>query len=120
MKNNYFFHRVSADLKYVFLRNFIFTGAFIYKKFKSTEGLYDDDVYLCDLFIGHRFLKSRKLEVSVGVNDLFNNNSKVYWHSVSASGRSDGENLGMGRYFSIQCIWHFRAGTKPKKIIPQS
>ena len=31
----------------------------------------------------------------------------------------DGYNIGMGRYFSAQCIWHFRAGTKPKNIIKQ-
>lgn len=117
ISNNYFFHKVNAQLKWIFLKNFTFTGAFIYKNFTNTEGLYNDNIYLCDLFIGHRFLKTRKLEVSVGVNDLFDNNSHTYWHSVSSSGRSDGTNLGIGRYFSIQCIWHFRAGTKPKKII---
>ena len=117
ISNNYFFHRASAQLKWTFLKHFTFTGAFIYKNFKSTEGYYNDNLYLCDLFVGHKFLKSRKLEVSVGVNDLFDDNSIVYWHSVNASGRSDGTNIGMGRYFSIQCIWHFRAGTKPKNII---
>lgn len=115
--NNYMSHRVLAQLKWIFLKNFTFSGAFLYKKFKSTQGLYDDDFYLCDLFIGHRFLKNRRLEVSVGVNDLLNNNVRSYWHSVNASGRTDGENLGLGRYFSVQCIWHFRAGSRPKNVV---
>ena len=115
--NNYMSHRFGAEIKWIFLRNFTFTGAFVYKKNKSTSGLYDEDFYLCDLFMGHRFLRSRRLEVSIGVNDLLNNNVRSYWHSVSASGRTDGENIGIGRYFSAQVIWHFRAGTKPKKII---
>ena len=114
VENNYMQHRVGADLKWIFLKNFTFTGAFVYKKNKSTQGLYNEDIYLCDLFLGHRFLKNRRLEVSIGVNDLMNNNIRSYWHSVSSSGRTDGENIGIGRYFSLQCIWHFRAGTKPK------
>ena len=117
VENNFVSHRALAQLRWVFFKNWTFSGAFLYKKYKSTQGLYDDDFYLCDIFLGHRFLKNRRLEVSIGVNDLLNNNVRSYWHSVNASGRTDGENLGVGRYFSIQCIWHFRAGTKPKKII---
>ena len=117
VENNYMQHRVGADLKWIFLKNFTFTGAFVYKKNKSTQGLYNEDIYLCDLFLGHRFLKNRRLEVSIGVNDLMNNNIRSYWHSVSSSGRTDGENIGIGRYFSLQCIWHFRAGTKPKTAL---
>ena len=117
VQNNYVSHRALAHLRLLFLKNFTFTGAFVYKKEKSTRGLYDDDFYLCDLFLGYRFLKNRRLEVSVGVNDLFDNNVRSYWHSVNASGRTDGENLGVGRYYSLQCIWHFRHGTRPKKIV---
>ena len=115
--NNFFSHRVSAEIKWIFLRDFTFTGAFVYKNFKNTENRYNDNFYLCDLFIGKRFLKSKRLEISVGVNDLLNNNTVSYWHSVNASGRTDGQNIGIGRYFSAQAIWHFRAGSKPKKII---
>ena len=110
VENDYITQRASARIKWIFLRNFTFTGGFIYRNNKSTQGLYNDNIYLCDLFLGHRFLKSRKLEVSIGVNDLLNNNVKNYWHSVSASGRTDGINLGIGRYFSAQIIWHFRTG----------
>ena len=110
VENDYITQRASARIKWIFLRNFTLTGGFIYRNNKSTQGLYNDNIYLCDLFLGHRFLKSRKLEVSIGVNDLLNNNVKNYWHSVSASGRTDGINLGIGRYFSAQIIWHFRSG----------
>lgn len=117
VSNNFLTHRVLAELKWIIFRDFTFTGAFVYKNFRNTEGRYNDHFYLCDLFIGKRFLKSKRLEISVGVNDLLNNNTKSYWHSVNASGRTDGENISIGRYFSAQAIWHFRSGTKPKKII---
>ena len=117
VSNNFLTHRVLAELKWIIFRDFTFTGAFVYKNFRNTEGRYNDHFYFCDLFIGKRFLKSKRLEISVGVNDLLNNNTKSYWHSVNASGRTDGENIGIGRYFSAQAIWHFRTGSKPKKII---
>jgi len=116
-ENNYMTHRVLAELKWIFLKRYTFTGAFLYKKAVSTDGLYDDNIYLCDLFIGRKFLKDRKLEISAGVNDLFNNKVKSFWHSLNATGKTDGYNIGIGRYFSLQCIWHFRQGTRPKKII---
>ena len=109
VRNNYFLHRVMAKFKWVFLQGFTFTGAAHYKRYVSTEGLFDDQMLLCDLFVGRKFLRSRNLEVSVGVNDLFNDNVKSYWHTVNASGTNDGENIGLGRYYSVQCIWHIRS-----------
>ena len=108
VENNFFTHRASAQLRWILPLDFTFTGGFIFQQNVSTQGLYKDDIYLCDLFIGKRFLKNKRLEFNVGVNDLLNSSLKSYWHSISATGRSDGQNLGTGRYFSLQCIWNFR------------
>ena len=115
--NNYITHQASAKIKWMFLERYTFTGAFIFKNFRNTEGRYNDLFYFCDLFVGRRFLKNKKLEISIGVNDLFNDNIKSYNHSVTSSARTDGVNIGIGRYFSAQAIWHFRSGNKPKKVI---
>ncbi len=117
VQNNFYTHRASAQLRWVLPLDFTFTGGFVFQQNISTLGQYKDDIYLCDLFIGKRFLKSRKLEFNIGVNDLLNSSLHSYWHTVNATGRSDGQNIGIGRYFSMQCIWNFRAGTRPKKII---
>ena len=114
VQNNFFTHRASAQLRWILPADFTFTGGFIFQQNVSTIGLYKDNIYLCDLFLGKRFLKSKRLEFNIGVNDLLNSSLKSYWHSISATGRSDGYNIGIGRYFSLQCIWHFRAGNKPK------
>lgn len=117
VSNNFFMHQAQAKIKCMFLKRYTFTGAFVFKNYKNTEGRYNDHFYFCDLFIGRRFLKSKKLEISLGINDLFNNNIISYSHSVTSSGRTDGTNIGIGRYFSAQAIWHFRSGTRPKKVI---
>ena len=109
--------QASAQLRWILPLDFTFTGGFVFQQNTSTKGLYRDNIYLCDLFIGKRFLKSRRLEFNIGVNDLLNSSLHSYWHTVNATGKSDGKNIGIGRYFSLQCIWNFRAGTRPKKII---
>ena len=112
VQNNFYTHRASTQLRWILPADFTFTGGFVFQQNVSTTGLYKDNIYLCDLFVGKRFLKSKRLEFNIGVNDLLNSSLKSYWHSISATGRSDGYNIGIGRYFSFQCIWHFRAGKK--------
>lgn len=105
--NSFVSQKAQAQLRWIMPWDFVFTGGFVYSNTKSIKELYNDNIYLCDLFIGRRFLENKSLEVNIGVNDLFNDSIRSYWHSVSSSGRTDGINSGLGRYFSIQCIWHF-------------
>lgn len=110
--NSFFTHRVRAQIRCVLPWEFVFTGGFIYSNTRSINSLYNDNIYLCDIFIGRRFLEDKRLEINIGVNDLFNDSIRSYWHNVSSTGRTDGINSGLGRYFSIQCIWHFRTGSR--------
>lgn len=110
VENNFLLHIVKGKLKWVFLGGYTLTASSQYRQYVSTAGLFNDRMMLCDIFLGRKFLKDKTLEVSVGVNDLFDDNTRSYWHSVNASGTNDGFNIGLGRYFSIQCIWHIRAG----------
>ena len=108
VKNNYFTHTTKGKVKWLLDKGITFTGGAQYIQSKSIDARYNDKRLLCDIFLGYRFLKDKTLELSVGVNDLFNDNIWNYWHSVSASGISDGSRIGLGRYFSVQCIWQLR------------
>ena len=108
VKNNYFTHTTKGKIKWLLHNGITFTGGAQYIQAKSIDNRYNDKMLLCDIFMGYRFLKNKSLEISVGVNDLFNDNIRHHWHSVSASGISDGSRIGLGRYFSVQCIWQLR------------
>ncbi len=108
-QNNFYYHRVYAKLKWIFAGNFTFSTAAQYRNMVSLEKLYNDKILLCDVFIGKKFLPSKSLEVSLGVNDLFNQNVLHYSHSVNATSTSNGTTIGIGRYFSIQCVWNVRS-----------
>lgn len=108
VENNYLLHRATAKLKWILPLDFTFTGAAQYRQYVSTAGLYNDRMLLCDMFIGKRFLKDRSLEANIGINDLLNQNIRQYFHNVSTSGKTDGTNLALGRYLSVQIIYHIR------------
>jgi hypothetical protein len=110
-QNNFMYHRISAKLKWIFYGNFTLSAAAQYRNTVSLVGRYNDKLLLCDIFIGKKFLPSKSLEISLGVNDLFNQNVLHYSHTVNATSLSDGTNIGLGRYFSIQCIWNVRSST---------
>lgn len=109
VQNNFYYHRVYGKLKWIFVRDFTLSAAAQYRNMVSLEKLYNDKVLLCDVFIGKKFLPSKSLELSVGINDLFNQNVLHYSHSVNATSTSNGTSIGLGRYFSVQCIWNVRS-----------
>ncbi|MBR5104602.1 MAG: outer membrane beta-barrel protein [Bacteroidales bacterium] len=109
VQNNFYYHRVYGKLKWIFVRDFTFSAAAQFRNMVSLENLYNDKMLLCDVFIGKKFMPSRSLELSVGVNDLFDQNVLHYTHSANATSISNGTNIGLGRYVSIQCIWNFRS-----------
>ena len=108
-QNNYIYQRIFGKMKWIFADDYTLSSAAQYRNMRSAENRYDDKVLLCDIFIGKKFLPSKSLEVSFGVNDLFNQNVKHYSHSVNATSITDSTSIGLGRYFSIQCIWNVRS-----------
>ena len=109
MQNNFYYHRIYGKLKWIFVKDFTFSTSAQFRNMVSVENLYNDKVLLCDVFIGKKFMPSKSLEVAVGVNDLFNQNIRHYNHSANATSITNGTSIGLGRYFSIQCIWNVRA-----------
>lgn len=106
--NNFYAHEAHADLKWIFWKGFSFSGSATFRQDISTDGRFNDRYIFCDLFVGKRLFRNRMGEISIGVNDLFNDGVMRYGHSVSASGTNDSSSIGIGRYFSVQFIWHIR------------
>lgn len=108
MRNSYFSQKVHGDVKWIFWKGFTVSCSATFVQDINTDGRFNDKYVFCDFFLGKRFLRQSTAEISIGVNDIFNDGLKRFSHTVSSSGSNDTASIGIGRYFSIQFVWHFR------------
>lgn len=108
VSNNYISHFVSGQFKWIFFKGFTVSLSGRFRQDRSIDGNFNDRILLCDFYLGKRLLRNGMGEVNIGVNDIFNDSIRQFGHSINASGSTDAVNTGLGRYFSIQFIYHLR------------
>lgn len=106
--NDYFSHTVSGQLKWAFWKGVTFTGSLSYRQDKGISAPFNDRTLLCNLYLGKRIFRNRLGEISIGINDLFDDNSRRYAHTINSSGTNNIVNQGIGRYVAFQFVWHLR------------
>lgn len=106
--NDKFYNQyASANIKWVFWKGFTFTGNASYNQYKGITTDYNEEYILCNLYIGKKIFRNQLGEISVGVNDLFNQN-KSFRRTVSASTIQNSTNLAIGRYIAVQFVYNLR------------
>ncbi len=110
--NDYFSQTASGEIKWEFWHGFTFTGSLSYRQEKGITAPFNDRTLLCNLHLGKRLFRNRLGEFSIGINDLFDDNSRRYIHTINASGTNDIVNQGIGRYMAVQFVYHLRAYRK--------
>lgn len=106
--NDYFSHTVSGQLKWAFWKGVTFTGSLSYRQDKGISAPFNDRTLLGNLYLGKRIFRNRLGEISIGINDLFDDNSRRYAHTINSSGTNNIVNQGIERYVAFQLVWHLR------------
>lgn len=106
--NDYFSHTVSGQLKWAFWKGVTFTGSLSYRQDKGISAPFNDRTLLCNLYLGKRIFRNRLGEISIGINYLFDDNSRRYAHTINSSGTNNIVNQGIERYVAFQLVWHLR------------
>ena len=76
-------------------------------QYKGITNKYDEQYVLCNLYIGKKVFRSQLGEISIGVNDLFNQNTS-FRRTVQSSYIQNSTNLAIGRYISLQFVYNLR------------
>ena len=113
-QNRFINQYASANIKWVFWKGFTFTGAVTYNQYKGITSNYNEQYVLCNLYIGKKIFRNQLGEVSIGVNDLLNQNTS-FRRTVESSYIQNSTNLAIGRYFSVQFVYNLRAFSKGVK-----
>ncbi len=106
--NTYFSQTASATMKFIFSLGLTFTGSATYNQYKGITNDYNDDYLQCNAFIGKKFLKNNRAELSVGVNDILNQNTS-FSRNIGSGYTENVTNSVIGRYFTVQLVYNLRS-----------
>lgn len=76
-EDNYFFYDNKIRIAWQFYRDFIFRGDFNSKSNQSVINNQNETVNLLNLAFGMKLFKNKRGEISLGINDLFNQNENI-------------------------------------------
>ena len=106
-KNRYFNHSAIGNMKFVLPLGFTFTAAVSYTQYLGFTNDYNDSFLLCNAYIGKKVFRNQRGEISVGVNDIFNQN-KAFVRTVGSGWTQNATNSVIGRYFMVQFTYNLR------------
>ncbi|MFI3282114.1 MAG: TonB-dependent receptor [Rikenellaceae bacterium] len=106
-RNSYYTNRAKAQFKFVFLGGFTFFGDATYTQYAGITDDFNEQYVLCNMSLGHKVCKNNRGEISLNVNDLFNESesfSRTYTSTYVANVKSNT----IGRYFGIKFTYDLR------------
>ena len=105
--NEYFNQNAKVEFKWVAWKGFTLTANGTYNQYKGITDNYNEEILLCNAYIGKKLFKNQRGELSVGVNDIFNQN-RDFRKDVGANYIQNTTNLAIGRYVAVQFVYNIR------------
>ena len=102
-----FQQNATASIKWVIWKGITFSANATYKQYYLPTEDRNEQYVICNALIGTKIFKNKRGELSLVVNDIFNQN-KAYFTSISNNTITNSSNLEIGRYVGIQFIYNLR------------
>lgn len=105
--NTYLSQNARGEIKWIAWKGFTLTANASYNQYRGLTDDYNEEYLLCNAYIGKKFLRDDRGELSIGVNDIFNQNSD-FTRYVGANYVQTTSNLAIGRYVAVQFVYNIR------------
>jgi len=105
--NNYFNHTANAKFNWLFYKGFVFNTSLQNTFYEGGSQGFNQNIFLWNLALGYKFLKSKALDVRVSVNDVLNQNSGLS-RTVSQTYIEDDRSYVLKRYLLVTVTWTLR------------
>ncbi len=113
--NNDYFNQVARGrFKIEVWKGFTVQGDATYSFYRGITDTFTQDILLCNAFIGKKFLKNKRAEITVGVYDIFDQN-KSFARNVTDTYIENVTSNTMGRYWGINLSYNLRNFKVAKK-----
>lgn len=106
--NEYFIQYAELKFKVVAWAGFTFSGNLAYTQNKGITDDYNDELVMCNLYLGKKVFRSKRGEIIFGVNDLFDQTTS-FRRNVTTQYVENIRNNALGRYFGLQFVFNLRS-----------
>ncbi len=106
-QNSYFTNKATAKFKFVFLGGFTFFGDTTFTQYAGITDDFNEQYVLCNLSLGHKLFKNNRGEISLNVNDLFNQ-SESFTRTITDTYIANVKTNTIGRYYGVKFTFDLR------------
>ena len=100
--NTYFSQQARAETTFVIRNRFVIRANADYNNYRGITDPFLEERLICNVLLGVKLFRNRLGEISVGVNDLLDQNSTTFQRSVTGTTLRYVTNLAVGRYVAFQ------------------
>ncbi|WP_279069041.1 outer membrane beta-barrel protein [Alistipes timonensis] len=108
LDNTYFSQTARAEATFVAWKRLVVRANADYNYYKGITDTFLEERLICNALLGVKLFRNRLGEVSVGVNDLLDQNGTTFRRTVTGTTLRNVTNLGVGRYVSLQLTYNLR------------
>ena len=108
LDNTYFSQTARAEATFVAWKRLVVRANADYNYYKGITDTFLEERLICNALLGVKLFRNRLGEVSVGVNDLLDQNGTTFRRTVTGTTLRNVTNLGVGRYVSFQFTYNLR------------
>lgn len=106
--NNYWNQTVFGSFKWITWRDFTLTANANYYQYTGITTDFSESYVICNLAVGKKVLKSKRGEINVGVNDLFDQNTS-FSRNITDTYIENVRNNVLGRYVTVSFTYNLRS-----------
>lgn len=106
--NTYFNQQARAETTFVIRNRFVIRANADYDHYRGITDPFLEERLICNAMLGVKFFRNRLGEISVGVNDLLDQNRTTFRRAVTGTTLRYVTNLAVGRYVAFQLTYNLR------------
>lgn len=112
--NDYLSQTITGKVKIVMWAGFTFTTNGVYTRMGGIEKSFTEEFLICNAFVGKKMFKNNRGELSVGLNDIFDQN-RSFSRTMSSNSVQNVTNISLRRYASINFVYNLKNFGKVKQ-----
>lgn len=108
INNTYFNQQARAETTFVIRNRFVIRANADYDHYRGITDPFLEERLICNAMLGVKLFRNRLGEISVGVNDLLDQNRTTFRRAVTGTTLRYVTNLAVGRYVAFQLTYNLR------------